>query len=267
MNSIVNKAKDLLESNSVQLVIGYENGSNGSVRASFITNPYDTQRLIYDNRCTQNLAVYLLKNEIKKYESIAVIANIAVMRSIMMLASENQIKENNIKVIPVSLAGSVPDFANWRDMANYLADNCPDNPDDDQKYIDRIKGMSIEERWDFWTTQLSECFKCYACRSACPMCYCSRCTVECNQPQWIPVPPHPVGNLDWHIMRTMHLAGRCVSCGECGRACPLDIPVHLLTMFMADEMYNVFGVKAGLSEEITSVLSAFKPDDKENFII
>lgn len=267
MNSFVNKAKDLLENNTVQVVIGYENGSPGNVRATFITNPYQSDRLIYDERCVQNLGVYLVKNEVKKIGRIGIVANLSVMRTILLLISENQLDEKNIEVLGVSPDGQLLEFADWCLMEEYISKSNLENPVADKISLKKLNVMSLQERWDYWQSVLQRCFKCYACRAACPMCYCSRCTVECNQPQWIPVPAHPVGNLDWHILRTMHLVGRCVSCGECGRACPLDIPVHLMTMQMADESFEMFGVRAGTSREMPSVLSTFKPDDKENFIL
>ena len=95
----------------------------------------------------------------------------------------------------------------------------------------------------------------------------SRCTVEVNQPQWIPVQANTHGNMEWHILRAMHLAGRCISCGECGRACPVGIPCHLLTMQLTDQVYNYFKVYAGTSDKMSSVLSTFEPNDKESFII
>lgn len=267
MNSIISKAKDLLESNTVQVVIGYENGTNGNVRAAFITNPYHTDRLKYDNRCIQNLAIYLVKNEIKKMGRIAIVANLSVMRTIMMLISENQVAEKDIEVIGITTEGQMIEFADWCLMEEYIAKADLSNPPEDKIALEKLNNMNLQQRWDYWQDELQRCFKCYACRAVCPMCYCSRCTVECNQPQWIPVPAHPVGNLDWHILRTMHLVGRCISCGECGRACPLGIPVHLMTMQMADETFNMFGIRAGTSRVMPSLLSTFKPEDKENFIL
>jgi ferredoxin len=67
-------------------------------------------------------------------------------------------------------------------------------------------------------------------------------------------------------MRAMHLAGRCVNCGECGRACPQEIPIHLLTFKASEEAQNQFGAVAGLSSTMPSTLSSWKPNDKENFI-
>jgi ferredoxin len=91
--------------------------------------------------------------------------------------------------------------------------------------------------------------------------------VDANQPQWIPVQANTHGSMDWHVLRAMHLAGRCISCGECGRACPVDIPCHLLTMQLADQAHSYFGVWAGTSDKMDSVMSSYKPNDKENFII
>ena len=97
--------------------------------------------------------------------------------------------------------------------------------------------MSREERWAFWQKELSRCVKCYACRNSCPMCYCEHCTMDCNRPQWVPVASHALGNLEYHMVRAMHLAGRCVECGDCGRACPVGIPVHLLTFFAEESVH------------------------------
>ncbi|MDP4278540.1 MAG: hypothetical protein Q8914_13015, partial [Bacteroidota bacterium] len=107
--------------------------------------------------------------------------------------------------------------------------------------------------------------KCYACRAVCPLCYCTSCTVECNQPQWIKLSSETEGNLEWHIMRAMHLAGRCINCGECGRNCPVGIPVHLLTIFMNQEIERDFGGKTGSSAKTGYALNTFNPEDKGDF--
>jgi formate dehydrogenase (coenzyme F420) beta subunit len=76
-----------------------------------------------------------------------------------------------------------------------------------------------------------------------------------------------MGNLDWHLMRAMHLGGRCVNCGECAKACPMDIPLNLLTYQLIDGIQADFGAVAGMKADAVYALSTFKPDDKENFII
>jgi len=98
------------------------------------------------------------------------------------------------------------------------------------------------------------------------LCYCDQCTVELNQPQWISVASSSLGNLEWHLMRAMHLAGRCISCGQCAEACPMDIPLHLLTFKVSEDIKEIYGSVPGMNLKEKCAMSTFKPDDKENFI-
>ncbi|MBK9968974.1 MAG: 4Fe-4S dicluster domain-containing protein [Holophagales bacterium] len=65
------------------------------------------------------------------------------------------------------------------------------------------------------------------------MCFCERCVADKTQPQWVESSPHPRGNFAWHVTRALHQAGRCIDCGECERACPVDIPLGLLNRKLA----------------------------------
>jgi len=67
-------------------------------------------------------------------------------------------------------------------------------------------------------------------------------------------------------MRAMHLAGRCINCGECARACPVEIPLNLLTYCLNDDIKAEFGSVSGTSAKLDSVLSSYKTTDKETFI-
>jgi len=95
------------------------------------------------------------------------------------------------------------------------------------------------------------------------MCYCTKCIVEVNRPQWIQPWASTLSNMEWQINRVMHLAGRCSDCGSCGDVCPVGIPIHLLSHGMMGWVKESFGEQA----EKGNVLSTFKPDDKENFIV
>jgi|SRR5450759_660585 len=267
MTSLIARAKELLENKTVQVVIGYEAGPTGLARPAFITDPAKAESLIYDERCVQNLAVYLTKREIKNIGKMAIVATLPVMRSIMMLISEQQLFADNIVVLGISDDGKLLDIADNKVMQGYIEKSDLSNPAKYKGLLAELNKLSPEEKFLYWQKELSKCIKCYACRQACPMCYCTRCTVEVNQPQWIPVKANTHGNMEWHILRAMHLAGRCISCGECGRACPVGIPCHLLTMQLTDQVYNYFKVYAGTSEKMSSVLSTYEPNDKESFII
>ncbi|HEX2968371.1 MAG TPA: 4Fe-4S dicluster domain-containing protein [Bacteroidales bacterium] len=267
MSNISLKAQELLESGKVQLVIGYEKGTTGVIRPSFISDPQKTEKLICDENCVQNLAVYLTKPEVRKFGKIGIVAKIPVMRSIMVLISEQQVKPDDIIVMGIDSDGSVLELPDMSVMQAYIERSDLTISPEYRKKLDEIIALKPEERFAWWKKQFEKCIRCYACRQACPMCYCTRCAAEVNQPQWIPVKATAHGNMDWHILRAMHLAGRCVGCGECGRACPVGIPCHLLSMHLSGKVFDHFNVQAGTSVKMHSAMSTYDPNDKENFII
>lgn len=265
MNELIKKAAALLESNAVQVVIGYGKGSSDRTRAIFITKVADCDQLIFDSRCIQNLAVYLTKPEIKKLGKPAIVASVPVLRSILQLAAENQLTENDLVILGVTPESELVEFETFAALETFLDSHKIEIDEKYRKTIEMIKSMPVEERFAYWVKELETCFKCYACRAACPLCYCTRCTVENNQPQWIPAASHALGNLEWHVMRAMHHAGRCTDCDACYNACPMGIPIHLLTKSMLQDVSENFG-SYGPSISKSNTLSSFKPDDKESFI-
>jgi ferredoxin len=267
MEALRKKARELLESKAVAMVIGYGEAADKTVRAVFIRKPEDAAQLIYDKLCIQNLAFYFTKSEIREIGRSAVIAALPGLRTILQLASENQVKESNILVLGVTPQGTIQEFAGFKELEAYIAACDLDLPAKDREIIQKLESMTREERLKFWIEQLSRCIKCYACRAACPLCYCGRCQVEYNQPQVITVEATPLGNLEWHFMRAMHLAGRCTDCGDCGRACSLGIPIHLLTYKTGLTVQDKFGDRSGVSASLESIMSSFKSEDKENFFL
>ena len=267
MNELHIKVKQLLSDKTIDVFIGYGSGTIGRIRAIFAKTPEQAELLIFQEDCTQNLAGYLLKHEVRHLGKIGILANVAALRSIMQLASEFQIKDNEILALYVNPDGTLKEFSDFKSIENFLESLNTGITSDEKEMIRRLEAMTVNERWVFWNQEFEKCMKCYACRAACPMCYCHRCTTDVNQPQWIPVASHELGNLDYHLMRAMHLAGRCVNCGECARACPMDIPLNLLTYQLIDPIKTGFGATAGMKSDAVYALSTYKPDDKENFII
>ena len=49
-------------------------------------------------------------------------------------------------------------------------------------------------------------------------------------------------------------------------ACPLEIPIHLLTFKGVGDVREDFGVTAGMDPKMESLLSSYKTADKETFI-
>jgi ferredoxin len=265
MDDLRKRAKELLESSTVKVVIGYEQGTANKTRALFVEKPEDAVKLIFDSYCVQNLAVYVTKREIRDKGKMAIAATLPVLRSIIQLASESQVNDNNLLVLGITPESKLVEFSNLAEVETFVHQYQIEIDAHNKEILDKLDKMTPAERWKFWIDELTPCFKCYACRAACPMCYCHRCTVDFNQPQWIPVPSHELGNLEWHIMRAVHLTGRCVDCDACYNACPLGIPLNLLTKKMGEEAKVHFG---GYQPAIKGehLMSTYKPDDKENFI-
>ena len=265
MSNIQEAGKKILEEGN-RVLVGYCEGTQGNIRPFFAANAEQAAQLVYDERCRYNLAAYLNKKEVISSGKPAVVANIPTLRGIMRLAVEKQLEEDAFSVL-VGKDGQFEELHSFSDMENYLKNAVLQSlNEDDQKLYNQLCAMTPQERWDFWKSEFETCIKCYACRQTCPLCYCSQCTAEENQPQWLPVASHLLGNTEWHLMRAMHLAGRCVTCGQCGEACPMGIPVHLLTIHVAKTVEETYGIKPGLTMQETSAMSTYQPNDQENFI-
>jgi ferredoxin len=135
-----------------------------------------------------------------------------------------------------------------------------------QAGIDRLKGMTAQQRWEFWRNEMSRCIRCYACRNVCPACYCQRCFVEESEPQWILAAPRWQDNLIFQVIRNIHVAGRCTDCGECQRACPVGIPLRDLTKEMYDIVGRLFQFKAGMDKGASPLMTHYQLEEAEGFI-
>jgi ferredoxin len=137
----------------------------------------------------------------------------------------------------------------------------------DYKNIIALEEKSLEEKWKYWEQHFERCVRCYACRNVCPLCYCKECMVDLLQPQWIRRSVDISENTAWNILRAYHLAGRCIGCGECERACPMDIPLGELNKKLEKDVKELFEYTPGLDAEEKPLLAMYKPNDPEEFIL
>ena len=135
-----------------------------------------------------------------------------------------------------------------------------------RKKIETLEAMSQQQRWEFWKGEFNRCIRCYACRSVCPSCFCKQCFVDESQPQWLLPVPRWQENLMFQIIRNIHVAGRCTDCGECERACPVNIPLRSLSKKMYELVDDLFHYQAGMDKSALPVLTAYEYTDAEDFI-
>lgn len=145
-------------------------------------------------------------------------------------------------------------------------------PVEEQKGVDRyadvraVEAMGPEQRWKYFEDLLSPCMRCYACRNACPLCYCPTCFVDESRPQWVGKSQDPNDVRTFHFLRAYHCAGRCTDCGSCERSCPVGINMRIFTKKLEKDCLDLFGWEAGLSLEVRPPLDVYRPNDPNDFI-
>jgi len=285
------KIKELLKNKQVELVIGYQRASDGvSATPCFIENEKDTDLLIWDAYCVYNLSNYLKDYPGKK---VGIIAKDCDLRSIVVLLQENQLKRENLFIIGVECQGAIDEkrlkSSDTQNQEISFAQKCKScqssnlsisdyvikdtgekrkNPDDYDEYepIRKMEVKATSERLKFWQEEFSRCIRCYACRQICPMCYCPKCVAEQTIPSWFSKATDLEGNFSWNVTRAMHLAGRCIDCGECERACPVGIPLRDINKKIEKDVKELFSYQAGASAEAKPLFACFDKNDPEGFI-
>jgi formate dehydrogenase (coenzyme F420) beta subunit len=134
------------------------------------------------------------------------------------------------------------------------------------KAVEEREKLSFDERYAYWEKELQRCLRCYACRQACPACSCRECFVEQEQPRWLGKAYDPGETFLFHLIRAYHIAGRCIDCGECERACPVGIPLQELNRKLIKDINELYGrYEAGLDPEQEPPLLTYSPDDPAAF--
>ncbi len=127
--------------------------------------------------------------------------------------------------------------------------------------------MPAEAKRDHVQQLLQDCIKCGSCRQACPFCYCKLCFVDQNKPVWFDKTFDMNDIIVFHLIRSVHLAGRCVSCGACYGACPMGINLNELTRKLEKLSKVRFDYVSGMDLKTPPPMMAFKLDDDQEFIL
>lgn len=286
------KARELLKAKRVELIIGYKRAPDGiSTMPAFINKEADVGNLVWDAYCVYNLSNYLKDFPGKK---IGIVAKGCDVKSIIVLLQENQLKREDIFIIGVECSGVIDEkklrSGEGLDEKIGFDERCrncrPGTPtlydilvkekeekgpiakieEDPYEALRKFEAKSISEKFKLWKEEFSRCIRCYACRQICPLCYCPRCVADQTIPAWFSKATSLKGNFSWNVIRAMHLAGRCIDCGECERACPAAIPLRDINKKIEKDVKELFNYEAGSNLEQKPLLSYFDKDDPADFI-
>lgn len=262
------RCRELLEQQAVRTILGYRAGRRPDARPpAFITRPEDCTLLELDEHCRHNLAAWL--PGLSRTDRVAVIATGPTARSIVNLLKESQLDRDRLHIIGVNRPGADDPALEAHPAGlsdEFIGQPAAETPAGPDPGLEAFESRSPEQRWEFISTELDRCIRCYACRQVCPNCYCPTCFVDVGRPQWVGRTPDRSDNILFHLMRAMHMAGRCVECGACARACPMGIDLMLINRKVSKIVLDRFGHRSGVGLDDELPLAGFSPEDRQEFI-
>ena len=254
--------------------------------ANYLTDRRGKIGIIAKGCDSRNIVTHIIENKIKREQLIIIGAPCTGMMDRRKISAmfEGEIDEVIETENDITICGN--DFKENLKKADVLQQNCSvcihRNPViydelvaelvDEQKGVDRyrdvseIEALSPAEKSKFFDDLLAPCIRCYACRNACPLCYCPTCFVDESRPQWVGKSQDPTDVKTFHFLRAFHCAGRCTDCGACERSCPVGINMRVFTKKLEKDCLELFDWEAGMSLDVRPPLDTYKPGVPDEFI-
>ena len=266
-------ARSWLDEGSVDCFIGFRRRPDGTAVPARINDASGVDHLVFGDGCVHNLMSLV---DLDGTDRIGILLKGCDGRSFVQLVAEGELDRNRFRIIGVVCPG-LTDQGNPVPKCERCRANTPpmydqliqpegiepwDRGTEDDQEMGSLLEMTRNGRFDFFKKHFDSCIRCYACRDVCPLCYCRECVTEKSRPQWVEVGVKPSSNAYWNLIRGYHLAGRCVDCGECDRACPSGIPLRLLNRRLSSIVSDLFGYVPGESMEATPAMLDFREDEE-----
>jgi ferredoxin len=260
-------AAKLFADGKIDYFVGYrQNGFDDNQVPVLISDPKDISKLVFTRKSVFNLVNYL-KQEHTKGKRIGLVVKGCDSRSLNLMLTENQVKRDKLYVVGICCEGVVDDSG--QKMQNCLECVVPDavvydellgTPSGKREYkvnadIAELAGKTLVDRRKYFEEIFENCIRCNACRHSCPLCYCAKCCID--QETATLYSGSNTTSSAFHALMTwsLHLAGRCVDCRNCEKACPSHLPLHLL------HKQNEHVIFENFQEHLAGVI----PDDRGAF--
>ena len=255
-DAIKERVKELLSAGEIKGFLALKH-ENGHIKPHLYVSPDEINELSIGDGEAPGDARYplakiltmLLQNHAG--ELIGILARGCDQRALRALAAWNQIPLEQVVSIGVACS---------EDLAKACACARP-YPDEwlEGEQVEPKDPRPLEwedkpplQRFKDWRDEFEKCIKCYGCRNICPMCFCKECSLESEDvvakgeiPPDIPM---------FHLVRALHMIGRCVDCGLCEQACPGSIPLRALYKKVNDIVETRFQFRPGIEQTEQSPL-------------
>jgi ferredoxin len=273
-------AAKLFAEDRIDVFVGYRStGFDDNLVPVIINGAEEVSRLVFTDKSVFNLSNYL-KKEHTRNKRVGLIVKGCDSRSLNLLLTESQVKREKLYVVGIACDGVV-------DEEGKKLQNCVECMFPDPVVADEIVGQVHESRQytvnadiqDLGSKELIErrayfeevfenCIRCNACRHSCPLCYCAKCCID----QETATLYHGANTTSsaFHALMTwsLHLAGRCVDCRNCEKACPSHLPLHLLHKWNERVIYENFQEHmAGVHEGDRGAFYKYSLKDPDDFIM
>jgi len=241
------QVRELLEQDRVDIFLGYKMVQGHPLPHCFTKENIDEiDELIVGN------ARYSLEKMATKISAehpdlkIGLLTRDCNQRALNVLYVWNQLNPDNIATISVNCC---PSKLKEHGDCSYLE---PEPAGFLKKMVGMDNNMNVEaaeafsqkDRFDRWMYEFQKCIKCYGCRDICPVCFCKECSLE--HPDLIATGTIPPEVPIFHLVRAVHMGGRCIDCGLCEDACPANISLRLLYRKVNEIVSDVFDYKTGI---------------------
>jgi ferredoxin len=254
--------------------------------ANYLTDRKEKIGIVAKGCDSRNIVTHIIENKIKREQLVVIGVPCRGMVDKRKIALKCPGEISAVTETETQITATGNGFSQTFDKKDVLQHNCSlcihrnpvihdelvAEPVEEQTGIDRyadvraVEAMSPEQRWKYFEDLLAPCVRCYACRNACPLCYCPTCFVDESRPQWVGKGQDPSDVRTFHFLRANHCAGRCTDCGSCERSCPVGINMRVFTKKLEKDCLDLFGWEAGLNLDVRPPLDVYRPSDPNDFI-